>query len=138
MEIPAKADWDDQAYRQWIRWNYNRRLEIWDLNNRISKSTGGKECIWAGMNSGSVSSQSRSFRDYKEICARAEIIMLDSQARNDAEGFQQNGISGKMIHSCWDGKNLFRKVWQCTRQDDLHSVYHPNLQMKQGCGWPKE
>ncbi|MCX6262261.1 MAG: beta-galactosidase [Bacteroidia bacterium] len=99
MEIPPGANWDDQSYRQWIHWNYNRRLEIWDLNNRISKSTGGKECIWAGMNSGSVSSQCRSFRDYKEICARAEIIMLDSQARNDAEGFQQNGISGKIIHS---------------------------------------
>jgi hypothetical protein len=99
MEIPPEADWDDKDYRQWIRWNYNRRLEIWDLNNRISKSAGGEDCIWAGMNSGSISGQSRSFRDYKEICARAEIIMLDSQARNDAEGFQQNGISGKMIHS---------------------------------------
>jgi len=99
MEIPPKADWNDIAYRQWIRWNYNRRLEIWDLNNRISKFAGGKDCIWAGMNSSSISGQSRSFRDYKEICARAEIIMLDSQSRNDAEGFQQNGISGKMIHS---------------------------------------
>ena len=98
MEIPFKADWDDQVYRQWIRWNYDRRLEIWDMNNRISKSFGGKVCIWAGMNSSSVSGQSRSFRDLKEICARAEIIMLDSQARSDAEGFQQNGISGKMIH----------------------------------------
>ena len=99
MELPLKADWDDPAYRIWIRWNYNRRLEVWDLNNRISKSKGGKDCIWAGMNSGSISGQSRSFRDYKEICARAEIIMLDSQVRNDAEGFQQNGISGKIIHS---------------------------------------
>lgn len=98
MEIPSKADWDDLAYRQWIRWNYERRLEIWDMNNQISKSSGGKDCIWAGMNSSSISGQSRSFRDFKEICARAEIIMLDSQARNDAEGFQQNGISGKMIH----------------------------------------
>jgi hypothetical protein len=99
MEIPLRADWDDRAYRQWIRWNYYRRLEIWDLNNRISKSTGGKDCIWAGMNSSSISGQSRSFRDFKEICARAEIIMLDSQSRNNAEGFQQNGISGKMIHN---------------------------------------
>jgi len=98
LEIPSGADWDDQTYRQWIRWNYDRRLEIWDLNNRTSKATGGKECIWAGMNSSSVSGQCRSFRDYKEICARAEIIMLDSQARSDSEGFQQNGISGRMIH----------------------------------------
>jgi hypothetical protein len=24
--IPAAVDWDDRAYREWIRWNYNRRL----------------------------------------------------------------------------------------------------------------
>ena len=48
---------------EWIRWNYDRRLEIWDLNNRTTKSAGGPDCIWSGMNSGSVSGQSRSFRD---------------------------------------------------------------------------
>ena len=98
MELPLKADWNDTVYRQWIKWNYNRRLEIWDLNNVASRAAGGKDCIWAGMNSGSISGQSRSFRDYKEICARADIIMLDSQSRSDAEGFQQNGITGKLIH----------------------------------------
>lgn len=98
MEIPREANWGDKAYRQWIVWNYERRLEVWDLNNRTSKAAGGKDCIWSGMNSGSVSGQSRSFRDYKEICKRAEIIMLDSQARNDSDGFQQNAITGKLIH----------------------------------------
>ena len=29
-DIPASVNWDDQAYREWIRWNYRRRLEIWD------------------------------------------------------------------------------------------------------------
>ncbi len=103
-EIPLKANWSDTGYRQWIRWNYERRLEIWDLNNRTTRTAGGKDCIWAGMNSGSVSGQSRSFRDYKEICKRADIIMLDSQSRNDAEGFQQNGSTGKLIHCLlgWD------------------------------------
>jgi hypothetical protein len=56
------------------------------------------------MNSGSVSGQSKSFRDYKEICKRADIIMLDSQARNDSGGFQQNADTGKLIHGLlgWD------------------------------------
>jgi hypothetical protein len=97
-EIPKVRNWDDSGYREWIRWNYSRRLEIWDLNNRITKSAGGPDCIWSGMNSGSVSQQSRSFRDYKEICRRADIIMLDSQARSDAGGFQQNADTGKLIH----------------------------------------
>lgn len=103
-DIPAVKNWDDPAYREWIRWNYDRRLEIWDLNNRAGKEAGGPDCIWAGMNGSSINGQSRSFRDYKEICKRAEIIMLDSQSRNDSDGFQQNGNSGKLIHGLlgWD------------------------------------
>ena len=103
-EIPKGRNWDDQVYREWIRWNYARRLEIWDLNNRTTKSAGGPDCIWSGMNSGSISGQARSFRDFKEICRRADIIMLDSQARSDAGGFQQNSDSGKLIHGLlgWD------------------------------------
>lgn len=104
MDLPLKKDWEEQAYRKWIGWSYERRLEIWDLNNRTSKSAGGPDCIWSGMNSGSVSGQSGSFRDLKEICNRADIIMLDSQARSDSSGFQQNAFTGKLIHGLlgWD------------------------------------
>jgi hypothetical protein len=103
-EIPVVRNWDDPVYREWIQWNYNRRLEIWDLNNRTTRSAGGPDCIWSGMNGGSISGQARSFRNYKEICRRAEIIMLDSQARSDATGFQQNADTGKLIHGLlgWD------------------------------------
>ncbi len=103
-EIPKEKNWNDRAYREWIQWNYKRRLEIWDLNNRTTKLTGGPDCIWSGMNSGSVSNQSRSFRDYKAICERADIIMLDSQARSDSGGLQQNADMGKLIHGLlgWD------------------------------------
>jgi hypothetical protein len=102
--IPQTKNWDDPTYRDWIRWNYDRRLEIWDLNNRTTKAAGGPTCIWAGMNSGSISGQSRSFRDYKEICKRADIIMLDDQSRSDAGGFQRNGEIGKLVHGLlgWD------------------------------------
>lgn len=51
-DLPRKNDWDDPAYRQWIEWSYQRRLEIWDLNNRTTKAAGGPNCIWAGMISG--------------------------------------------------------------------------------------
>jgi hypothetical protein len=103
-EIPTDKNWDDPVYRKWIRWNYDRRLEIWDLNNRITKAAGGVTCIWSGMNSSGISYQSRSFRDIKEICNRADILMLDSQARSDSGGFQQNADSGKLIHGLlgWD------------------------------------
>lgn len=103
-DIPLIKNWDNPVYKLWIRWNYDRRLEIWDLNNRTTKAAGGPYCIWAGMNSGSVSNQSRSFRDYKEICRRADIIMLDHQSRSDSTGFQGLSDVGKLIHGIlgWD------------------------------------
>ncbi len=103
-DIPRARDWNDSAYREWIRWNYDRRLEIWDLNNRTTKAAGGPDCIWSGMNSGSLSGQCESFRDCRAICARADIIMLDHQARSDASGFQHNGEAGKLMHGLlgWD------------------------------------
>ena len=102
--LPRQADWDDPAYREWIQWSYARRIEVWDLNNRVTREAGGPDCIWAGMNSGSVTAQARSFRDLKEICARAGIMMLDHQRRDDDTGFQQNGDTGKRVHEMlgWD------------------------------------
>jgi Hypothetical glycosyl hydrolase 6 len=104
MDLPADANWDDPAYRQWILWNYARRVEVWELNNRVTQGAGGPDCIWSGMNSGSVSSQARSFRDLREIAKRAHILMLDHQRRDDDTGFQQNGDTGKRVHELmgWD------------------------------------
>ncbi len=39
--IPRRANWNDAAYRDWIRWNYERRLEIWDQFNAITRQAGG-------------------------------------------------------------------------------------------------
>ncbi len=102
--LPARADWDDAAYREWIMWSYARRIEVWELNNRTTRAAGGPDCIWAGMNSGSVTTQSRSFRDLREVCRRADIMMLDHQRRDDDTGFQQNGDTGKRVHMLlgWD------------------------------------
>jgi hypothetical protein len=102
--LPRKAAWDDPAYRDWIVWSYARRVEVWELNNRTTRAAGGPDCIWSGMNSGSVTAQARSFRDLREICRRADIMMLDHQRRDDDTGFQQNGDTGKRVHSLlgWD------------------------------------
>src|SRR5919202_391451 len=61
-------------------------------------------CLWIGMNGGDLIAQSNRFRDYKAICERAEIIMLDSQARTQLGGFQSNAEMGKLIHGLlgWD------------------------------------
>ena len=93
--IPSKADWSDPLYRHWILWNYERRLEIWDAFNRVTREAGGPECVWAGMMSGSQNWQARVFRDDREVYRRADLIMLDDQRRFDNEGFQHNGEIGK-------------------------------------------
>lgn len=95
--IPRRRDWDDPVYRQWIQWNYARRVEVWDQNNRVTQEAGGKDCIWAGMNSGSVSSQASSFRDMRQITQHAAIVMLDHQARSDSGSFQQNSDTGRLV-----------------------------------------
>jgi hypothetical protein len=55
------------------------------------------------MNSGSVSAQSRSFRDCQAIFGRAEMVFLDHQSRGTA-GFEENADTGKLVHGIlgWD------------------------------------
>jgi hypothetical protein len=103
-EIPYLTDWNDPVYLDWIQWNYDRRLEQWDFNNHITKTAGGPNCTWSGMISSSISGQTRGFIDLKEICNRADIIMLDAQGRSNLGGFQQNADTGKRIHGLvgWD------------------------------------
>jgi hypothetical protein len=102
--LPRHHNWDDPVYREWIRWNYARRVEIWEMNNRVTKEAGGEDCLWLGMNGGDLISQAVRFRDYKAICERTDIIMLDSQRRSNSQGFQANGEMGKVIHGLmgWD------------------------------------
>ena len=98
FDLPEAVDWDDPAYRRWIRWGYDRRLAIWDLNNRVTQEAGGPDCLWIGMNSGDILGQSRSLRDYRAICERSELVFLDNQTRRNDTGFQANGDMGKLIH----------------------------------------
>lgn len=102
--LPTRHDWDDPVYRTWIRWNYDRRIAIWDINNATTKRHGGEHCLWIGMNAGDLIAQSRHFRDYKAIAERTELIFLDSQYRHPGMGFQRNGESGQLLHGIlgWD------------------------------------
>jgi hypothetical protein len=102
--LPRKADWDDELYREWILWNYARRLEIWDEFNRVTREAGGADCLWVGMMSGSLNYQSRVFRDDHEVFRRAGLIMLDHQRRFDSEGFAHNAETGLRLRSAggWD------------------------------------
>ena len=103
-DLPARKDWDDPAYREWIEWSYQRRVEVWDLNNRVTREAGGDDCLWLGMLGGDFISQGRRFRDVRAICRRSEMVMLDDQSRDDWLGFQENAEMGKRLHGLlgWD------------------------------------
>jgi hypothetical protein len=96
--LPSKRDYDDPAYRRWLAWNYDRRMEVWDLNNRVAKEAGGPDCLWVGMISGNLAYECRRLRDVKRICERAEFILCDDQSRTTGDGFQGNGEIGKRLH----------------------------------------
>jgi hypothetical protein len=106
FSLPKEQNWRDDAYRRWILWNYERRVEIWELNNRVTKAAGGPDCLWIGMNAGEIEVQSERFRDHKAICERMEIFMLDYQGRRDARGFQGNADAGKLIHGLFGWEKL--------------------------------
>jgi len=102
--IPRKADWNSHVYRDWIRWNYERRTEIWHQFNAVTRTAGGPTCIWVGMMAGAQSWQSRAFREDRALYRETELIMLDDQHRFQPEGFQHNGEVGKRIRGVggWD------------------------------------
>jgi hypothetical protein len=104
MDLPARVDWDDPAYRQWIRWSYERRTQIWDAYNRVTREAGGPDCHWLGMCQGEPSRMCEDFRDPRAVWSRSPIVMLDWQARRTGEGFQANAMAGRTVHGVlgWD------------------------------------
>ena len=134
LALPAKADWNDRAYREWIGWNYGRRIAIWELNNRVTREAGGPDCIWSGMNSGSVTAQARSFRDLREICHRADIVMLDHQRRDDDTGFSRTATRASACTRCSDGTSSRRSRWRCTSPGPATIGSRANRPRRRGCG----
>ncbi len=103
-DLPVKADWEDPAYRTWIRWNYDIRVELYDHYNKITRELGGENCLWLGMTRGEVIDQCEGFRDFYRLSKKARIILLDSQRREQEGGFQSNAEMGKLLHEVagWD------------------------------------
>ncbi len=104
VDLPRRHDWADENYRRWIQWNYKRRTDLWEFNNKVTTAVGGKDCCWMGMISGDILNNGNRFIDLKEILARSPIVMLDHQRRNLVDGFEDNTETGKRLHEVggWD------------------------------------
>jgi hypothetical protein len=103
-ELPRAHDWDDEAYRDWVRWNFQRRTDQWRFNNEVTRAAGGEDCAWVGMIGGELLYNSHRFIDLQGILPEAAIVMLDHQRRNAFDGFEQNTEAGKRLHEVagWD------------------------------------
>jgi hypothetical protein len=97
--LPRGKHWDDPGYRAWVEWSYAQRVSLWELNNAVTHRSGGPDCEWSGMNSGSLTNQCRSFRDWRAMTSRVRIIFLDHQGRSQTGALWQNGEQGKLIRS---------------------------------------
>ncbi len=42
QSLPANVDWSDRIYRDWIRWGYARRGEIWGTSNASTRRPAGR------------------------------------------------------------------------------------------------
>ena len=97
-QLPEKKDWADRTYRDWIRWSYACRTENWDLFNRVTQETGGRDCLWLGMINANPISTHAAFCDLKEIASRSPLLMCDHQSRDALNGFEQNSLNGALLH----------------------------------------
>ena len=98
LELPRQADWENESYRRWIKWSYACRLEVWDVNNAVTRAAGGEDCLWVGMMNANPIGCSRAFRDLRGLGSRLQILMCDHQSRDRLNGFEQNALNGKLLH----------------------------------------
>jgi len=100
--LPSAHDESDEVYRNWIEWNYRRRLEIWRMNNTVTRDVGGPECLWIGMIGGDMAYNRERFVDVRALAAESPMLLLDHQRRIVREGFAQNAEVGLRMATMLD------------------------------------
>jgi hypothetical protein len=105
-DLPETHDWDDPDYRSWVRWNFDRRTEVWAENTRATSAVGGPDCVWVGMIGGDLGQEIDRFEDLHAIAqvAKPRILFVDHQRRTPRDGFMSNADTGKRLHGLvgWD------------------------------------
>jgi len=98
-DLPKAVNWRDPVYRDWVKWNADQVIALWDFQNKITRTAGGPDCYWVGMTRGVVTE-----RNMLRILERSPVSFQDHQNRSDASGFQQFTEDGKLTHGVmgWD------------------------------------
>jgi len=78
LSLPVSVDWDDLAYRAWIRWSYDLRIKLWASNQHLATRVSAGSCRWIGLISVSRSERARSLQDLRAICELTPILFAET------------------------------------------------------------
>ena len=105
-KLPQKVDWNDPDYRKWVQWNYEIRVENWHYFNQVTQESGGADCKWFGMINADPFQTGGRFYDIRQLIGEAEFIFCDHQSRDRDSGFEQNALSGNLLHMASEENNI--------------------------------
>ena len=113
LDLPEKPDYEDRAYRLWLKWATGRRTEIWNYFNEVVMELGGEDCLWMGMLHPEFypPRPHRWLYDDAQLDKYGKAHIVDHQAREEGNGFEQNAINGMMLHNVFGQDTL---LMECT------------------------
>ena len=76
-DLPQSKDWEDANYRQWIKWNNDQVIVMWDMMNKVTTTAGGPDCIWVGMTRGVFTE-----RNIRHVLEHSALSFQDHQSRS--------------------------------------------------------
>ena len=133
--IPRRANWDDPVYRQWILWNYARRTEIWELNNRDhpgrrrSRLHLVRHEQWLDLNAGGVLP-----RLQRDLQPRPHRHAGPPARAATPPAFSRMAIPASASTGCLAGTSWRRRAWPCTRPAARPSVSRASRRPRRACG----
>jgi hypothetical protein len=113
LALPEKEDFEDRAYRLWLRWSVKRRTEIWNYFNKVTMEIGGEDCLWIGMLHPEFYPihGTRQLYDDAQLTEYGKAHMVDTQSRDEGTGFELNSVNGLMLHQLFgQGTLIFESM----------------------------
>jgi hypothetical protein len=99
LNLPKESNFEDPAYREWVKWWKKCLLDYYRRLNQITNDLGGSDCLWIGMIFGDFYFSLRNTAyDYSDLKEFRKAIVIDSQARDRISGYEQNGLNGMALH----------------------------------------
>src|SRR5258705_2391583 len=93
-DLSTALTWLDPVYRDWVKWNADQVIALWEFQNKVTRTAGGPDCYWIGMTRGVVTE-----RNMLRIPERSPVSFQHHQNRSAASGFHQFTHDGKLTPS---------------------------------------